>query len=396
MTSSRFDDRRPHASASSLALCAFLFTALLVGGPAFAQIRIGVTVSSTGPAAALGIPEKNAVELLPREIAGKKVEYIVLDDASDTTTTVTNVRKLISEDKVDAIIGSTTTPNSLAMLPVLGEGRTPAITLASSSRIVEPMDANRMWMFKTPQSDVMMATAIAEDMSNAGVKTMAFIGFSNALGDAFYTEVAKYAELKHIKVVANERFAPADTSVTGQILKIVSANPDAVVIGASGSPAATPVRALRERGYKGRIYHNHGVASPEFIRVCGKDCDGTYLPTGPVMVAAQLPDSNPVKKPALAFVKSYEAKFGPHSVAAFASYTWDAGLLLQRAIPEALKKAQPGTPEFRAALRDALENIHDAPSNNGVVNMSKSDHLGLDQRARVMVEIRNGDWKLVP
>ena len=196
------------------ALVASVF-ALLIGAPAFAQIKIGVTVSSTGPAASLGIPEKNTVELLPREIAGKKVEYIVLDDASDTTTTVTNVRKLISEDKVDAIIGSTTTPNSLAMLPVLGEGKTPAITLASSSRIVEPMDANRSWMFKTPQSDVMMATAIAENMSNAGVKTMAFIGFNNALGEAFYTEVAKYAELKNIKVVASERFSPTDTSVTG-------------------------------------------------------------------------------------------------------------------------------------------------------------------------------------
>jgi branched-chain amino acid transport system substrate-binding protein len=363
---------------------------------AAAQIRIGVTVSSTGPAASLGIPEKNTVELLPREIAGRKVEYIVLDDASDTTTTVTNVRKLISEEKVDAIIGSTTTPNSLAMLPVLGEGKTLAITLASSSRIIEPMDANRAWMFKTPQSDVMMATAIAESMSNAGVKSMAFIGFNNALGEAFYAEVEKYAELKGIKVVASERFAPTDTSVTGQVLKIVAAHPDAVVIGASGTPAATPVRALIERGFKGRIYHNHGVANREFLRVCGKDCDGTFLPTGPVMVASQLPDGSPVKKSAVAFVKSYEARFGTGSVAAFASYTWDAGLLLQRAIPEALKKAQPGTAEFRMALRDAMEAIRNEASTNGVVNMSRTDHLGLDQRARVMVEIKGGEWKYLP
>ncbi len=384
-----------NGSIRATALAAAL-VASLVAMPALAQIKIGVTVSSTGPAASLGIPEKNTVDLLPREIAGKKVEYIVLDDASDTTTTVTNVRKLISEDRVDAIIGSTTTPNSLAMLPVLGEGKTLAITLASSSRIVEPMDANRAWMFKTPQSDVMMATAIAENMSNAGVKSMAFIGFNNALGDAFYTEVAKYAELKGIKVVASERFSPIDTSVTGQILKILSANPDAVVIGASGTPAATPVRTLAERGFKGRIYHNHGVANREFLRVCAKDCDGTFLPTGPVMVASQLPDSSPVKKSAVEFVKKYEAKFGVGSVAAFASYTWDAGLLLQRAIPEALKKAQPGTPEFRAALRDAMEAIRDASSTNGVVNMSKTDHLGLDQRARVMVEIKGGEWKYLP
>ena len=379
------------AASIAAASAAFLFS-----NTGIAQIRIGVTISSTGPAASLGIPEKNTIELLPREIAGKKIEYIVLDDASDTTTTVTNTRKLITEDKVDAIIGSTTTPNSLAMLPVLGEGKTPAITLASSSRIVEPMDANRMWMFKTPQSDVMMATAIAENMSNAGVKKMGFIGFNNALGEAFYTEVAKYAELKGIKVVASERFSPTDTSVVGQILKVVSANPDAVVIGASGTPAATPVRALLERGYKGRIYHNHGVANREFLRVCGKDCDGTYLPTGPVMVASQLPDSNPVKKPATDFVKRYESKFGAGNVAAFAAYAWDAGLLLQRAIPEALKKAQPGTAEFRAALRDALENIRNEPSTNGIVNMSKTDHLGLDQRARVMVQIKGGEWKFLP
>ena len=382
--------------AASLVACTLVAVACGWTATASAQIKIGVTVSATGPAASLGIPEKNTIELLPREIAGKRVDYIILDDASDTTTTVTNVRKLISEDRVDAIIGSTTTPNSLAMLPVLGEGKTPAITLASSSRIIEPMDANRAWMFKTPQSDVMMATAIAENMSNAGVKTMAFIGFNNALGDSFHAETTKYAELKGIKVVGNERFSPIDTSVTGPILKILAANPDAVVIGASGTPAATPVRALLERGYKGRIYHNHGVANREFLRACGKDCEGTFLPTGPVMVASQLADSNAVKKPALEFVKRYEAKFGAGNVAAFASYTWDAGLLLQRAVPEALKKAQPGTPEFRSALRDAMEAIHEAPSTNGVVNMSRTDHLGLDQRARVMVTIKGGDWKYVP
>ena len=375
------------------ALLAVSMAVLVV--PCSAQIRIGVTISSTGPAASLGIPEKNTIELLPREIAGMSVQYIVLDDASDTTTAVTNTRKLATEDRVDAIIGSTTTPNSLAMLPVLGETHTPTISLASSNRIIEPMDANRAWMFKTPQTDVMMATAIAEDMSDHGVKTMAFIGFSDALGESFYNEVSKFAELRHIKVVASERFASRDTAVTAQVLKIIAAEPDAVVIGASGTPAATPVKALAERGYKGRIYHNHGVANRDFLRVCGKDCDGTFLPTGPVMVAAQLPDTNPVKKAALDFVKRYESRYGAGSVAAFAAYTWDAGLLLQRAIPIALKKAQPGTPEFRGALREALEGVRDLPTTNGVVNMSASDHLGLDQRARVMVTISGESWHLV-
>jgi branched-chain amino acid transport system substrate-binding protein len=360
-----------------------------------AQVKVGVTISSTGPAASLGIPEKNTVALLPKEIAGQKIEYIVLDDASDTTTAVTNTRKLISEDKVDVIIGSTTTPNTLAMLPVLGEGKTPALSLASSNRIIEPMDANRAWMFKTPQTDTMMATAIAEDMSNHNVKTVAFIGFADALGEAFYTEVNKFAEVHHIQMVDKETFTSRDPSVTAQVLKIVAAAPDAVVIGASGTPAATPVKALIERGYKGRIYHNHGVASPDFLRVCAKDCNGTFLPTGPVMVASQLPDSNPVKHSALDFVHRYEAMYGAGSVAAFASYTWDCGLLLQRAIPVALAKAKPGTPEFRAALRDALEATRNLATTNGVVNMSPTDHLGLDQRARVMVEIEDAHWHYV-
>jgi branched-chain amino acid transport system substrate-binding protein len=367
----------------------------LICAHASAQIKIGVTVSSTGPAASLGIPEKNAIALLPKEIAGKKVEYVILDDASDTNTTVTNTRKLISEEKVDAIIGSTTTPNSLAMLSVVGEGRTPAISLASSNRIIEPMDANRAWMFKTPQTDTMMATAIAQHMADTGVKTAAYIGFNDALGEAFLAEVSKFAELKKIRMVAVERFSRTDTSVTGQVLKILGAKPDAVVVGGSGTPAAMPPKALVERGYKGAIYHNHGTANTDFLRVCGKECEGTFLPTGPVMVPKQMPDSNPIKKVAQDFVNRYEKAYGPGTVAAFASYAWDAGLLLQRAIPEALKKAQPGTAEFRAALRDALEGIKNLPTSNGIVNMSEKDHLGLDNRARVMVQIKNGTWRYI-
>jgi branched-chain amino acid transport system substrate-binding protein len=367
----------------------------LICAHASAQIKIGVTVSSTGPAASLGIPEKNAIALLPKEIAGKKVEYVILDDASDTNTTVTNTRKLISEEKVDAIIGSTTTPNSLAMLSVVGEGRTPAISLASSNRIIEPMDANRAWMFKTPQTDTMMATAIAQHMADTGVKTAAYIGFNDALGEAFLAEVSKFAELKKIRMVAVERFSRTDTSVTGQVLKILGAKPDAVVVGGSGTPAAMPPKALVERGYKGAIYHNHGTANTDFLRVCGKECEGTFLPTGPVMVPKQMPDSNPIKKVAQDFVARYEKAYGPGTVAAFASYAWDAGLLLQRAIPEALKKAQPGTAEFRAALRDALEGIKNLPTSNGIVNMSEKDHLGLDNRARVMVQIKNGTWRYI-
>ena len=370
------------------------FAALALATTAFAQVKIGVTVSATGPAASLGIPERNTVGMCQKEAGGKSIEYIVLDDASDTTTAVQNTRKLIGESKVDAIIGSTTTPNSLAMLDVFADGETPVISLASSVRIIEPVDAKRAWSFKTPQTDVMMAGAILEHAAAAGVKSLGYVGFADALGEAFFVEIEKAAKARNIPLVASERYSPKDTSVAGQALKLIAAKPDAVVIGASGTPAALPATTLTERGYRGRLYFNHGVANNDFLRVGGKDVEGAYVPTSPVIVASQLPDSHPAKRQALQYIKLYEAAHGAGSVSAFGSYTWDACLELAHAIPVALKRAQPGTGEFRRALRAALEATKDLPVTNGVVNMSNTDHLGLDSRARVMVRIEGGKWVL--
>jgi branched-chain amino acid transport system substrate-binding protein len=369
--------------------------ALVLAGNAHAQIKVGVSVSATGPAASLGIPEKNTFALLPKEIAGKKVEYIVLDDASDTTTAVKNARKLTTEDKVDILIGSTITPNSLAMIDVAAESETPMISMAASSAIISPIDSKRYWVFKTPQNDSHMSTAITGHMNDAGVKTVAFIGFADAYGEGWFKEFSKIAELRKLKVVANERFARSDTSVTGQILKILATNPDAVLIAGAGTPAALPQKTLKERGYKGKIYQTHGVANNDFLRVCGKDCEGTWLPAGPLLVAEQLPADNPVKKSAMRYVKAYEKEYGAGSVSTFGGHAWDASLLLESAVNVALKKAQPGTKEFRAALRAALENTVNLPVSHGIVNMTDTDHLGLDQRSRVMVQIVNGKWKLI-
>ncbi|WP_422087985.1 MULTISPECIES: ABC transporter substrate-binding protein [Variovorax] len=362
----------------------------------WADVNVGVTISATGPAASLGIPEKNTISLMPKTIGGQKINYIVLDDASDTTAAVNNTRKLIAENKVDVILGSTTTPASLAMIDVASEAQTPMISVAASARIIEPMDAKKKWVFKTPQNDIMMSLAIAEHMAANGVKTVAFIGFSDAYGEGWSQEFAKAADLKKIKVVANERYARTDTSVTGQALKIMAAKPDAVLVAGSGTPAALPQKTLKERGYGGKMYQTHGVANADFLRVGGKDVEGTFLPAGPVLVAEQLPASNPVKKSALAYVAAYEAAYGKGSVSTFGAHAWDAGLLMSSAVPAALKKAQPGTPEFRAALRDALEQTKDVSGAHGVFNMTAQDHLGLDQRARVMVKIENGAWKYQP
>ena len=361
-----------------------------------ADINVGVTVSATGPAASLGIPEKNTIELMPQSIGGQKINYIVLDDASDTTAAVSNTRKLISEHKVDIILGSTITPNSLAMIDVVAEAQTPMISMAASARIVEPQDAKKRWVFKTPQNDIMMSMAIANHMAKSGVKTVAFIGFSDAYGEGWFQEFSKSAALKNIQITVNERYARSDTSVTGQVLKTVAAKPDAVLIAGSGTPAALPQKALKERGYSGKLYQTHGVANADFLRVGGKDVEGTFLPVGPMLVVDQLPMGHPVKAAGTNYVKAYEAKYGAGSVSTFGGHAWDAGLLMSAAVPVALKSAAPGTPAFRAALRDALEQVKDVAGAHGIFSMSASDHLGLDDRAYVMVKIENGTWKYQP
>ncbi len=382
--------RLPFAATAAAVLVA---SSLGLALPARADVNVGVTLSATGPAASLGIPEKNTVALMPQQIGGQKINYIVLDDASDTTTAVGNARKLVTESKVDILLGSTTTPNSLAMIDVAAENQTPMISMAASASIIEPLDAKRRWIFKTPQNDIMMSLAVVSSMADAGVKTVGFIGFSDAYGEGWFREFSKAAALKGLTIVANERYARTDTSVTGQVLKIVAAKPDAVLVAASGTPAVLPQRALKERGYAGRYYQTHGVANNDFLRVGGQDVEGTLLPAGPVLVASQLPAGNPVKKSAADYVARYEARYGAGSVSTFGAHAWDAGLLMQSAVAEALKKAKPGTPEFRIALRDALETTRDVVGAHGIFNMSERDHLGLDQRARVMVKVEKGAWK---
>jgi branched-chain amino acid transport system substrate-binding protein len=384
----------PYAAALKAGICAI--AALTASVQANAQIKVGVSISTTGPAASLGIPEKNTVSLFPAEIAGHKVRYIVLDDASDSTQAVKNARKLVSEEKVDLLIGSSIAPPSLAMIEVAAETGTPMISIAGSARIVEPMDAKRHWVFKTTQHDAQMAEAIIAHMAQNGVKTMGFIGFGDAYGEGWWAETARLAPAGKIKVVGNERFARTDTSVTGQILKLMAANPDAVLIGASGTPAALPQKTLRERGYRGKIYQTHGVANSDFLRVCGKDCEGTFLPAGPMLVATQLPDANPVKKSALAYTTKYTTAFNKDSLSTFGGHAWDASLLFQDAAKKALVKAKPGTKQFRSALRDGLEGTKNLPVSHGIVNMTPTDHQGLDQRSRVMVRIEKGAWKYVP
>ncbi|MCX7141325.1 MAG: ABC transporter substrate-binding protein [Proteobacteria bacterium] len=370
-----------------------LLALALVGAAstAVAEVTIGVTLSATGPAASLGIPEKNTIALMPKTIGGEAVKYVVLDDASDPTAASKNARKLATEDKADVIIGSSTTPTSTAVLEVAAETKTPQIALAPFA----PAADKAAWVFQPPQDFSIMGGAIVAHMQANNVKTMAFIGYSDGYGELWLRVMNGITGAKGIKIVATERYNRTDTSVTGQILKIMNEKPDAVLVVGSGTPAALPQATLIERGYKGRIYQTHGVANNDFLRVGGKNVEGAVLPVGPVLIPDQLPDSHPSKKASLEYIKAYEGAYGAGSHSTFGAHTWDASLMLQRAIPEALKKAKPGTAEFRAALRDALENIKDLAATHGVFNFSPTDHKGLDGRAVVMVRIENGAWNLL-
>ena len=362
-----------------------------VSSAALADITIGVSLSATGPAASLGIPERNAFTLLPTEIAGEKVKLIVLDDATDPTVATKNARRLVSEDKVDAIIGSSSTPATAAMAEVAHESKTPLLTMSPVSL---PAERNE-WVFRTPQQNSVMSSAVIEHMKASGVKTLGFIGFSDAYGEDWLNAVTAQAAAAGIKLAVVERYNRNDTSVTGQVLKLVSARPDAVLVAGSGSPAALPQSTLVERGYKGQIYQTHAAANQAFLSVAGKAAEGVILPVGPVSVVDQLPDDHPSTSSGLEFVKSYEAKFGAGSFSAFAGYAHDAYRLIEAAIPAAKERGEPGTPAFRAALRDALESSKEVVGVHGVFNMSPSDHFGLDARSRVLVRVEGGAYKLV-
>lgn len=365
---------------------------LLAAGIAQADVKIGVIASSTGPTASVGIPQKNSVALLPTEIGGQKVEYIVLDDASDPTNAVTSVKKLLGEYKVDALIGPTTTPAALAILDFVAESKTPLLTTVGSSALVLPMDDKKKWVFKTTQNDDLIAEAVIAQMAASGIKTFGFIGFNDPYGENWFRVFGGQAEKAGLKLVASERFSRTDQSVTGQVLKIIAARPDAVFIAATGGPAVLPQAGLLDKGYKGKIYQTHGVATNDFIRLGGKAVEGTLMAGGPLLVADDLPAGNPIKPVALGYIKAYEGKYGAGTMSTFGANTYDAGLLLQKAIPDALKKARAGSPEFRLALRDALEGAREMVGAQGVYNMTGQNHNGMDQRSRLMMTVKNGKW----
>jgi branched-chain amino acid transport system substrate-binding protein len=358
---------------------------------AHAQIKIGAILSISGPGAAMGVGYKGAFDLFPTEIAGQKIEYIIRDDATDASTGFTIAQKMISEDHIDAFIGPSLTATDAAVAPLANQAKVPMIAMAP----YEYDPQKQPYTFNDAQPLSLMVAAVFKYMQQHGVKNVGYIGFSDGWGDQVLAATRQAAGSDGISILTDERYARTDTTCEAQALKLISAHPQAVMMGNSATPAALPVVALRHRGYKGTIYGNHGVVSPAFIKVGGAAVEGVIAVTSPVVVTDQLPDSNPVKPVAAAFVKDYAAKFGAQGVSPFAGYSYDAMLLLKSAIPEALKAGSPGTEAFRVALRDALEKTHELIGVSGVYTMSPTDHNGQDARSAMLVEVQDGAWRAI-
>jgi branched-chain amino acid transport system substrate-binding protein len=358
---------------------------------AHAQIKIGAILSISGPGAAMGVGYKGAFDLFPTEIAGQKIEYIIRDDATDASTGFTIAQKMISEDHIDAFIGPSLTATDAAVAPLANQAKVPMIAMAP----YEYDPQKQPYTFNDAQPLSLMVAAVFKYMQQHGVKNVGYIGFSDGWGDQVLAATRQAAGSDGISILTDERYARTDTTCEAQALKLISAHPQAVMMGNSATPAALPVVALRHRGYKGTIYGNHGVVSPAFIKVGGAAVEGVIAVTSPVVVTDQLPDANPVKPVAAAFVKDYAAKFGAQGVSPFAGYSYDAMLLLKSAIPEALKAGSPGTEAFRVALRDALEKTHELIGVSGVYTMSPTDHNGQDARSAMLVEVQDGAWRAI-
>ena len=376
-------------------LLAVILLGALATAPAYGQVRIGLMVSATGPTSAIGIPQKNTGDILPRRIGDATIEYISLEDGGDTTRAVQNAKKLIQENNIDALIGPSTTPNAFAILDIIAEAKVPLMATVGTSAVVEPIDARKRWVYKTTQNDDLIAAALLKHMTGNRVKTVGFIGFSDPYGDNWLKVFSALGEKAGVKVAAAERYGRTDASVTGQTLKLIAARPDAMLIAAVGGPAVLPQATLRDQGFKGPIYQTHAVATEDFIRLGKEKVEGTILAAGPILVIDEIPDSNPTKKVASNYIAQYEKQFGSKP-ATFGANTWDAGILLQRAIPVALRTAKPGTEAFRTALRDALEQEREVIGCQGVFSMSTDNHNGMDERARVLVTVRDGRFRLLP
>ena len=368
--------------------------ALLLAVPARAEVVLGAVLSLTGPSAGLGIPARNTIELLPVTLGGEPVRWVVLDDGSDPSAAVRAVRKLVEEERVDAIIGPSNAPASIAVLDAAAG--TPFLSLAGSDAVIQPPEGARRWAFKLFPGERLATGQMAAHIKRTGAGPLAMIGFATALGDGYFAAMRADAAAQGIPIVYEARYSPGDASTAPQVLRLLHAKPGAVFVAASATPATTPIIELRARGFAGPIYTVMGIAGPDALRVGGKALDGVLLSGVPVLVAEALDDTNPVKPAALAYIDAYEAKHGHGSRNLFGATLWDSFLLLDKAAGPTLAATHPGTPRFRTVLRDAMERVQGMAGAEGVFSLTQADHSGAQPDSQVLIEIRGGGYRLVP
>jgi branched-chain amino acid transport system substrate-binding protein len=380
--------------------CLLVSAALLVVLPqvAHSEILVGFVTGLSGPVSSIGIPNAKGIaagQAYIGEIGGEKLRLIQLDDGSDPTAAARDARKLVEQEKVDILIGTSGAPQTLAMATAAIEMQVPMIAVSPIAPV--PPGDGGPWVVQTPQPTPLLVRGIVDHMKGRGLKTVAFIGFSDAFGDLMYDSLSQSAKAADIKVIANERYARSDSSVTAQVLRVLATRPDAIMLGGTGTPGALPVIALSERGYKGPLYGNHGLISADFLRLAGKAANGIICPTGPVTAAEQLPPDNPIQKVALVFREVFEKANGEAPTDSFSSYSFDGWLVFVDAAKRAIATgAKPGSPEFRAALRHALFTSKEVVGTQGVYTYTPVDRHGVDNRSRILVQIEDGKYKLLP
>jgi len=379
-------------------VAAVVAASLGIATAAQAEITVGFITSQSGPGSSIGVlydrGMKAAVEFAG-SIGAEKIKLIQLDDGSDPSAATRNARKLVEESKVDLLIGTATAASTSAMVPIANELKVPMIAISPIS--VAANDSGDRWAIVMPQPPTLMVKVVVDRMKRDGVKQFAYIGFSDAWGDLVYNGAQKPAEADGLKILTNERYARTDTSVTGQVLKMMATKPDAVLLGGAATQGALPPLALAERGYKGPLYGTPALLNTDFIRVGGKSVEGVQVSGGPVIVAEQLPDSHFSKKISMDFRAAYQKANGVPTSDGFSAYSFDAWLVFLDAAKRAMATgAKPGTPEFRVALKNAIFSTKDLVGTHAIYNYKPSDSYGVDERALVMVRLVNGQWKYEP
>ena len=359
-----------------------------------AQIKVGVIVSATGPAAALGMPQQKMASLFPTVVAGQEVKYIVMDDASDSNQAAKAARKLTSEDNVDVIVGPSVNATAFAVLEVAAETKTPMITMAPGSGLTSPVDTKRQWVFKGVMDEKIMAEATIRVLAKMGVKSLGVMASSESYGESWVTALPIYAAEHGITVQKPERFGLADVAATGQTIRLISGKPDAVLIAGISTTAAMPHKALKERGYAGPIFQTYGSLNNEFLKVGGRDVEGTVMAaSSKFLLLNELPDADPVKQRMVRVVKPYEAAFGRGSAVSYIMSLDDARQIAAYGIEKAVQeKKKPGTTEFRKAVRDAIENSKNLQLSQSSLSFSPTNHTNIDRDSVTLLTVKSGTW----